>query len=375
MSGDSDDLFLGVATVDLTHLFTGKVASLDRWLPLHGTSQDAKGSVRVVCEYELSDTPPNVGDICRFNRFCHPRDLYPLEPARPFRVEQVTGDVVLLSYESQEGWVLSFQAHKNMLFCEERHVSALDSAQDELATFQERLAFSPLVATVAETVEKVTDDGLVGVAEEIAKGSVSLMQRWLQGGIDTVISDLQDVTNFDGRHNPDTSERLELRSPPSSSASLLNDSAHTEVQSEYSDSNEDEALPNMPSCPITGFPMLEPVVAADGHTYERSAIARWLKTSDKSPMTGSVLIHKELVPNYGLMSSVREQAARERTSTGTPSRAKRQPNVVTSDDSVACSNGFSAYAKMQSSTNETDDDDDEDSKVDIPQIVPLKSER
>merc|ERR1712232_1517533 len=74
---------------------------------------------------------------------------------------------------------------------------------------------------------------------------------------------------------------------------------------------EGEALPNMPPCPITGFPMVDPVVAADGHTYERRAIRRWLGTSDKSPMTGSVLLHKELVPNYGLLSSIEEAATRE----------------------------------------------------------------
>jgi hypothetical protein len=69
-----------------------------------------------------------------------------------------------------------------------------------------------------------------------------------------------------------------------------------------------EPLPNMPACPITGEPMIEPVVAADGHTYERAAIARWLSESDKSPLTGSVLAHKELVPNYMLLSSLHDAA-------------------------------------------------------------------
>jgi hypothetical protein len=54
--------------------------------------------------------------------------------------------------------------------------------------------------------------------------------------------------------------------------------------------------------------MRDPVVAADGHTYERNAIARWLRTSDKSPLTGSELPHKNLVPNYMLLSSLQEAA-------------------------------------------------------------------
>ncbi|KAG7371155.1 U-box domain containing protein [Nitzschia inconspicua] len=332
LTGDSDDLFLGAASVDLTRLFTGKISTLDKWLPLQGVSNDSRGLVRIVCEYEPSDIPPKQGDICKFTRFCHPKDLYPLEPGRSYKVEQVTqnGEIVLLSYESQEGWVLSFQAHKNMLICEERHVSALDTAQDELQTLGERLAHSPLLATVTETAERVVDDGIVGVAEEIARGSFSLMDRWFKGGIDTVISDLQHVTNFDGRHNPDAGQRLELSSPVASSASLAvtMEEEEDEDQGAYlAEEEDDEALPFMPPCPITGFPMIEPVVAADGHTYERSAIARWLKTSDKSPMTGQVLVHKELVPNYGLMSSVQEAAAREKkmSSAIATSRTKKAP--------------------------------------------------
>jgi hypothetical protein len=335
LTGDSDDLFLGVASIDLTRLFTGKISTLDKWLPLQGASYDSRGLIRVVCEYEPSDIPPKPGDLCKFTRFCHPKDLYPLEPGRSYKVDQVTqnGEIVLLSYESKEGWVLSFQAHKNMLMCEERHVGVLDTAQDELITLGERLTYSPLVATVTETAERVVDEGIVGVAEEIAKGGFSLVDRWLKGGFDTVIGDLQNVTNFDGRYNPDTRDRLELSSPVASAGSLPDN--HEEVVEDESpylvDEDEDEALPFMPPCPITGFPMLEPVVAADGHTYEKSAIARWLKTSDKSPMTGQALVHKELVPNYGLMSSVQELAARERkalsAAAGSTSIVKAAPST------------------------------------------------
>ena len=54
------------------------------------------------------------------------------------------------------------------------------------------------------------------------------------------------------------------------------------------------------------FLLLTPhrVVAADGHTYERYAIARWFQTSNKSPLTGAVMSHANLVPNYMLLSSI-----------------------------------------------------------------------
>ncbi|CAF5222228.1 unnamed protein product, partial [Rotaria magnacalcarata] len=38
-------------------------------------------------------------------------------------------------------------------------------------------------------------------------------------------------------------------------------------------------------------------VAADGFTYERTAIENWLKANDCSPMTNEKLAHKDLTSN------------------------------------------------------------------------------
>merc|ERR1712000_722477 len=56
------------------------------------------------------------------------------------------------------------------------------------------------------------------------------------------------------------------------------------------------------------------VVAADGHTYERRAIARWLVTRDTSPVT-NLRISKQLVPNVALRSMISgwRQRAHENT--------------------------------------------------------------
>ena len=43
--------------------------------------------------------------------------------------------------------------------------------------------------------------------------------------------------------------------------------------------------------------MQDPVLAADGHTYEREAIERWLENNDESPVTGGILRHTRLIPN------------------------------------------------------------------------------
>lgn len=64
---------------------------------------------------------------------------------------------------------------------------------------------------------------------------------------------------------------------------------------------EDTALPDELFCPITQEPMRDPVVAADGYSYERTAISRWLESGkDTSPMTNEPLDHTLVLPNRTL---------------------------------------------------------------------------
>lgn len=49
----------------------------------------------------------------------------------------------------------------------------------------------------------------------------------------------------------------------------------------------------------------DPVVAADGFTYSRTAIGRWLRCRRRtSPMTNAPLAHKYLTPNNAIRSMV-----------------------------------------------------------------------
>ena len=71
----------------------------------------------------------------------------------------------------------------------------------------------------------------------------------------------------------------------------------------------EEVHPDYLLCPILGTLMADPVVAADGHTYERSAITEWFKTSNISPMTGVPLESKTLIPTYALRKSIDDYCA------------------------------------------------------------------
>ncbi|CAI5979137.1 unnamed protein product [Closterium sp. NIES-64] len=60
-------------------------------------------------------------------------------------------------------------------------------------------------------------------------------------------------------------------------------------------------------CPLSQERMSDPVVAADGFTYERSSIEEWLKTRDTSPVNGQPLPHKFLTPNNTLRMLLNSQ--------------------------------------------------------------------
>jgi hypothetical protein len=59
-------------------------------------------------------------------------------------------------------------------------------------------------------------------------------------------------------------------------------------------------------CPITQELMVDPVVIADGHTYERSAIETWMQRKAASPMTGASLDCNMIFPNHTLRRQILE---------------------------------------------------------------------
>ena len=80
----------------------------------------------------------------------------------------------------------------------------------------------------------------------------------------------------------------------------------------YEDSQRNNAelrskLTTMPSqftCPITFEEMKDPVITADGHSYEREAIEDWLSNHKTSPNTNETLNHIWLIPNHALRSLI-----------------------------------------------------------------------
>ena len=76
---------------------------------------------------------------------------------------------------------------------------------------------------------------------------------------------------------------------------------------------EDERLREAPDyflCAIGMSLMRDPVMAADGHSYERALIEDWLRQSDRSPKTNLPLASRTLTPNHALRSAIDAYAAK-----------------------------------------------------------------
>ena len=63
-------------------------------------------------------------------------------------------------------------------------------------------------------------------------------------------------------------------------------------------------VPDALCCPISMEIMRDPVIAADGHTYERAEIEAWFANNRTSPKTGAVLPHGSLIPNHAAKAMI-----------------------------------------------------------------------
>ena len=74
---------------------------------------------------------------------------------------------------------------------------------------------------------------------------------------------------------------------------------------EYKETDRSVKLREEFICPITQEIMMDPVVIADGRSYERSAIEHWFKHNATSPITNIILKSKQIFPNIQLKNVIR----------------------------------------------------------------------
>ena len=95
------------------------------------------------------------------------------------------------------------------------------------------------------------------------------------------------------------------------------------------------AIPNDWLCPITLHFMRDPVIAEDGHSYERSAITEWLQHNNTSPKTNLRLRSTNLVPNIALRNTIQDYFAKNPSAStlATQSAYKDSPLKMTATKS------------------------------------------
>ncbi len=79
--------------------------------------------------------------------------------------------------------------------------------------------------------------------------------------------------------------------------------------------------------------MADPVVAADGKTYDRDSIEEWMKTHNISPLTNKPFIHKFLTPNDAIRDLIAKWC--EQNGVPVPVAPKREAEEVVAGGGVA----------------------------------------
>lgn len=309
---------IGEGIFDPIDLLMGKMTTADVWLSLG----DNCGEVRLSADYDSKGLSPRVGDLARPVGFgSRLTDLvFPLSVV--LTVHAVHGDYVLVSFLTEdEGWESTVELHRNAIFVLERStvVTQAYGLVVRQATRVQHSTVGGIVvkayrrlprryqrwAKLAMTMTKqaayytfeVLKQGLEEVNHEGLKAGWESLKHGAALTFDLIKEDYQ-VQKIGMQTVSSTSHKKE---EPSKSASAVVKDGDTES------SDEDEDCPAQLLCPITGAPMRDPVVAADGHTYDRPAIEKWFATHDTSPMTGVKLPTTNLFPNYSFRAMAQER--------------------------------------------------------------------
>merc|ERR1711920_1005603 len=119
-------------------------------------------------------------------------------------------------------------------------------------------------------------------------------------------------TGFMDGDEPQLRSRSPFWTPPGSPRPVLSAPEHLLVNGRHQ-----ESLPREFFCPITHDVMTEPVVAMDGHTYERAAIERWfLEGKSTSPKTGEQMLGTTLTPNHAMRAQIMTESERRAPKAG-----------------------------------------------------------
>jgi len=91
------------------------------------------------------------------------------------------------------------------------------------------------------------------------------------------------------------------------------DEVNVEMHLAMLPSKQRSTLKDVLQCPISQQFMADPVIAADGHTYERSSIESWFRSKGKpvSPITHTDLANDKVIQNWAVRKILQDFSAAE----------------------------------------------------------------
>ncbi|XP_068435523.1 WD repeat, SAM and U-box domain-containing protein 1 isoform X3 [Clinocottus analis] len=179
---------------------------------------------------------------------------------------------------------------------------------------------SPLIATgsMDKTVniwrleDGCTDRGGKSLPERSsASRSKLLVSDWSEGDVSAWLAEegLGGLVDKFRANNIDGTELLSLtKETLASEMHIESVGLRSKVLRKVEQLKSDSVCSGIPDeflCPITRELMREPVIAADGYSYEREAIDAWINTKNRSsPMTNLPLLTTLLTPNHTLKMAI-----------------------------------------------------------------------
>ena len=117
--------------------------------------------------------------------------------------------------------------------------------------------------------------------------------------------------------------RLQLIEP----ALLTDDESSSSNADDLSTAPSTTSIPRAFQCPITREVMLDPVLDAEGNTYERSALLTWLSDHHTSPVSRQPLSARTVTPNNALRETIHEFMGKAWVQQREEELRKQQPDV------------------------------------------------
>ena len=105
------------------------------------------------------------------------------------------------------------------------------------------------------------------------------------------------------------------------------DALESQLQ-QNSECTEEHNIPERFLCPISKKMMTDPVMAFDGHCYDRSAIEDYLKTHGKSPKTGKDAEYVIVFPNHRLRADIEAYIKEGKGSEGASTEGENETSLL-----------------------------------------------